>query len=76
MSARVYASGKSGEIDLEDGKVFRWGIETNNPPEIYAWVEEYHDIVPKTGGCWRTADPDEACRLCCAAFGFKRKEDE
>ncbi len=59
---------QSGDIAMINGYVFRWMRQGDRTPEIYGWVERDHTIVSKTGGFWRTADPDEAFRRCKASF--------
>ena len=76
MASRTYGSNKGGEIDLDDGSLFRWTLEGNRSPEIYGWIEKDHSIVPKTGGWWRTDDPEEACKRACLAFDRKIKADD
>lgn len=58
----------SGDIPLNNGHVFRWMIQGDRTPEIYAWVEKDHSIVKGTGGFWRTADPIVACARLKANF--------
>ena len=57
-----------GEMEMPNGYVFRWILQGDCTPEIYGWVELNHDIIPGTGGFWRTPDPEEAARRCKEAF--------
>lgn len=59
---------QSGDIAMSGGHMFRWMIQGDRTPEIYGWVEKDHQIVPKSGGFWRTVDPDQAARLAASNF--------
>ncbi len=70
------AQKSSGEIELGQGRTFRWMLQGDRIPEIYGWIERNYTIEKGTGGFWRTDDPQEAARRALSNFPAQLIEKE
>lgn len=53
---------RMGDIDLGNGRTFRWILTGDKTPEIYGWVEVDYEIVNGTSGWYRTPDAEKAAQ--------------
>lgn len=67
----------AGELPIGDGHLFRWMIQGERTPELWAWLERDGAIVDGTAGFYRTTDPNQALERMRehvpAAFAFERE---